>query len=256
MRFLILVFLSFLSVSAPTAQTTTRQAVRGDRVVIQPRRIVLRRPRDFVKDFPGRRTAVVTYPIISGLSDAAVLRKLRAAIEFKNIFEYSLADYRSDTWLSEFGYVVNYNSNYMLDITFTQSGIGAYPDEHSKHFLLSLKDGSVVKAADVFEADKLIALAALVNEKLQREIKQIAVENSDGASAEDKESMMQAYEPLKFEVQNLDDFSVGRTGVTFLYDAGFPHVIQAWAPNGRYFISYGELRDYIKRDGLLGRFKG
>ena len=256
MRFLILALLPFLSVSSPTVQTTTGQAVRGDRVVIQSRRIVLRRPREIVKDFPERRTAVVTYPVISGLSDAAVLRKLRAAIDFKNIFDYSLEEYRSDAWLSEFGYVVNYNSNYMLDITFTQSGMGAYPDDHSKHFLLSLKDGSIVKAADVFEAGKLSALAALVNGKLQGELKQIAVENSRGASAEDKESIMQAYEPLKFEVQNLDDFSVGRTGITFLYDAGFPHVIQAWEPNGRYFISYRALRDYIKRDGLLGRFKG
>ncbi|MDX6613178.1 MAG: hypothetical protein QOD75_2364 [Blastocatellia bacterium] len=256
MRFLLLAFLSLFSVTGPLAQTRNSQPLRDDHVLIQRRRVVLRRPRQIAKEFPERKIAVVTYPVVSGLSDAAVLRKVRAALAFKNIFDYSLNEYRDDAWLIEFGYLVNYNSNYMLDITFTQSGMGAYPDEQSKHFLISLRDGSVVKAADVFEPDKLAALAALVNRKLQSELKQIAVENSRGADAEEKESLMQAYEPLKFEVSNLDDFSVGRKGVTFLYDAGFPHVIQAWEPNGRYFFSYAALREFIKRDGLLGRFKG
>jgi hypothetical protein len=42
--------------------------------------------------------------------------------------------------------------------------------------------------------------------------------------------------------------------VTFLYDAGFPHAIQALEPNGNYFFSYAELRPFIKKDGLLGTF--
>ncbi len=253
MPFLILALLSFLSLSAPTAQTTTRQAVRGDRVIIQSRRIVLRRPREIVKDFPERRTAVVTYPVISGLSDAAVLRKLRAAIDFKNIFDYSLEEYRSDAWLSEFGYVVNYNRNYMLDITFRQSGMGAYPDEHEKHFLISLKDGSLVQATDVFDADKINQIIAVVDRQLQREIERILSKVQD---PEEKAAMQDAFDNLKFEAKDVDQFSVSAAGVTFLYDAGFPHVIKAWEPSGRYFFGYDALRGVIKRDGLLGRFKG
>jgi hypothetical protein len=257
MPFLILAFLSFLSATGYVPQATTGHAIRNeDRVIIKPRRIVLKRSGQLAKQFPDRKTAVVTYPIISGLSNPAVLRKVRTALEIKNVFDSSLNEYRDDGWLTEFGYVVNYNSNYMLDITFRQSGMGAYPDEASKHFLLSLKDGHIVKAVDVFQSDKLAALAALVDRRLQRELKEIATENAQGASAEDIDSIRQAHEPLKFKVQNLDDFSVGRSGVTFLYDADFPHVIQAWEPNGRYFVSYAALRDYIKRDGLLGRFKG
>jgi hypothetical protein len=253
MRFLILALLSFLSVSAPTAQTTTRQAVRGDRVVIQSRRIVLRRPREIVKEFPERRTAVVTYPVISGLGDPAVLRKVRAAIEFKNIFDYSLAEYRSDAWLSEFGYVVNYNRNYMLDITFRQSGMGAYPDEQEKHFLINLKDGSIVKASDVFDADKINQIIAVVDRQLQREIERILSKVKD---PEEKAAMKEAFDNLKFEAKDVDQFSVSDAGVTFLYDPGFPHVIKAWEPSGRYFFGYDSLRRFITRDGLLGRFKG
>jgi len=258
MQPLILVFLSVLSINSYAGQApTVRTKPTDDHVVIQRRRIVLVRSRKLAQQFPGKKTAVVNYPVVSGLRNPAVLRRVRSALEFKNIFDYSLDDYRNDSWLSEFTYAVNYNNNYMLDITFAQSGSGAYPDEHSKHFLFNLKVGSVVKAADVFDPSKLKSLAAMVDHKLQDELKQIAKENtdSDGADPNEKETLRQSHESLKFEVQNLDDFSVGPKGITFLYDAGFPHVIQALEPEGRYFFSYSTLREYIKSDGLLGRFK-
>ena len=60
---------------------------------------------------------------------------------------------------------------------------------------------------------------------------------------------------LKFDVNNLDEFSVNDQGVTFLYDAGFPHAIRALQPDGENFFSYAELRPYIKRNGPLGNLK-
>ena len=39
-----------------------------------------------------------------------------------------------------------------LDTTFTEETEGAYPDTHTKHFLISLKNGAVVKAADAFDS--------------------------------------------------------------------------------------------------------
>ena len=123
--------------------------------------------------FPIRKTATVTYPVISGLSNRAVLRRIRSLLDFKNIFDYSLKEYREDTWLSEFSYDVNYNRNFLFDITFTQSGVAAYPDEHSKHFLINLKDGRIIKAADAFLVDKFGVLAALVDQKLQAELREI-----------------------------------------------------------------------------------
>ena len=251
----ILIFLAVLSLNSfnvYAGQTgTTRPNLVGDRVNIQRRRIVLVRSPELTRQFPERSRAVVTYPVISGLSDAAVLRRVRSLLKFKNIFDYSLKEYREDAWLSEFSYVVNYNRNYLLDITFRQSGMAAYPDEQSKHFLINLKDGRIVKARDVFETGKLDSLAAMVNSKLQREIKRIANENR---SPNEKELVDGAYDNLKFELTNIDEFSVGPRGITFLYDAGFPHVIKALEPGGRYFFSYAALREYIKRDGLLGQF--
>ena len=202
------------------------------------------------KDFPGKRRAVVTYPVITGLTPV-VLRRVRSVLDFKNIFDYSLKEYREDAWLSEFSYVVNYNNNYLLDITFSQSGSGAYPDDHTKHFLINLKDGSIVKPSHVFEAGKMNQIVARIDRELQQEIKRIASENK---GSEDGAATSEAYRQLKFELKDLDDFSVGIKGITFHYDAGFPHVIKALEPEGRYFLTYSTLRSIIKRDGLLGQF--
>lgn len=255
MQRLILVFLavfSFTSFNGYAGQARTSKPNRAeDRVVVQRHRIVLVRSRELAKRFPDRKTAVVTYPVISGLNNPLVLRRVRSALEFKNIFDYSLQEYREDAWLTEFSYFVNYNSNYLLDITFKQSGMAAYPDEQSRHFLINLKDGHMVKAQDAFESHKLNSLAALVDRELRREIKRIANENRD---PDEKEAVDGAYDNLKFAVANLDEFSVSAKGITFLYDAGFPHVIKALEPEGRYFFSYSMLREYVKRDGPLGQF--
>jgi len=255
MQRLILVFLavfSFTSFNGYASQAGTGKPSHAeDRVIIQRRRIVLVRNADVAKRFPNRRTAAVTYPVITGLSNPVVLRRVRSALEFKNIFDYSLKEYREDPWLTEFTYVVNHNRNYLLDITFTQSGMAAYPDEQHKHFLISLKDGHIVTAQDVFQSNKLNSLAEMVDRELQREIKRIAHENR---SPDEKEAVNGAYDNLKFELKELDEFSIGPKGITFLYDAGFPHVIKVFEPQGKYFFSYSELKPYIKRDGLLGQF--
>jgi hypothetical protein len=252
---LFLILLSVLSFNSfnyyPGQRNGTKLTLADDRVIIQRRRVVLVRSGELAKHFPERKRAVVTYPIISGLSDPMVLRRVRSVLDFKNIFDYSLKEYREDAWLSEFSYVVNYNSNYLLDLTFTQSGMAAYPAEHHKHFLISLKDGHIVKAQDVFESKGLNLLAAMVDRELQREIKRL---ESEIRGSEEKEAVNGAYDNLKFELKDLDEFSVGPKGITFLYDAGFPHVIKALEPKGHYFYSYSALRPYIIRDGLLGQF--
>lgn len=226
-----------------------------DHANIQRRRIVLKRNAEVAKHFPTRKTAVVTYPIVTGLNPN-ILRKIRSLLSFKNIFDYSLSEYRDDAWLSEFSYVVNHNANFLLDITFTQSGLAAYPDEQSKHFLIDLRSGTAVTAADAFQAENLSALAALVDKKLQREIEERRKENTESKdrNRDEIDSVNDAYEVLRFELKDLDNFSVSKTGITFLYDAGFPHVIKALEPRGRYFFSYSELKSYIDSRGPLGQF--
>ena len=195
-------------------------------------------------------------PIVSGLSDPVVLARVRSELDIKKAFNSTLQEYREDTWLDDFGYKVNYNNDYLLDITFTQNGLGAYPDTHEHHVLINLRNGARVRAAHVFEATKLDALVELVNGELQLEIRKLRAEHMGGLQHDDdRQTLSDAYGHLEFDRMNLDEFSVSKTGVTFLLDAGFPHVMKALEPQGRYFFSYKALNDYIRRDGPLGMFR-
>lgn len=252
---LILIVFSFLSFSAlPSPALAAANNNFQDQAIIQRRRIVLRRSAEVRRNFPQRKTAVVTYPIITGLRPA-ILKRVRTLLSFKNIFDYSLSEYRNDPWLSEFDYVVNHNADSLLDITFTQSGMAAYPDEQSKHFLIDLRSGTLVTAADTFQSEKLNALASEVDGDLQKELTKLRNENAASSDQQDeKAAVNDAYDILRFELKDLDNFSVSKRGVTFLYDAGFPHVIKALEPSGHYFFKYERLKPYIKSNGPLGQF--
>jgi len=252
----LLSLLVLILIPSAYSQNTAKVATGfDDRVVITPRRVVIVRRGALARQFPERKRATITYPIISGLRDAQVLRRVQSLLTVKNAFDSSLEEYRQESWLEEASYKVNYNRNYILDITFSQSGTGAYPDTGTKHFVISLKSGNVIKACDVFLNEKLQQLATVVNHKLQTELKGIVEELiSSNSDPEDVSTARERQEPLEFKIENLDEFSVGSKGITFLYDAGYPHVIQALEPNGRYFLSYAELKPYIKPGGLLWQF--
>ncbi len=247
---------AFGNYTAARPHATNLAPSSEDRVVIEKRKVVIVRRGKLAREFPERKMATVTYPMVKGLSDPSVLRKVRSILRIKNVFDSSLAEYREDAWLTEFDYKVNYNKNFILDITFTQGGVGAYPDTQAKHFAINLKTGEIIKARDVFNPTSLTELAQTVDKKLQAEIKQIieeAAHNND-LTAEEKTNIPDLFKELKFQTSDLDEFSISDKGITFLYDAGFPHVAQALQPEGRYFFSYTELAPYIKRDGLLARF--
>lgn len=251
----ILIAFSLLSSGLLSFPSTTAPNNPQEHATIQRRRTVLVRSAEVARLFPKRKTAIVTYPVVTGLKPN-VLSKVRAHLAFKNIFDYSLAEYRNDAWLSEFSYVVNHNADSLLDITFTQSGVAAYPDEQSRHFLIDLRNGKLVTAADAFHLEKLALLTAQVDAELQSEIAKLRKENaaSTDRDQDEKTSVNDAYEMLKIELKDLDNFSVSRRGITFLYDAGFPHVIKALEPHGHYFFSYDRLKPYTKSDGPLGQF--
>ncbi|MDT4967048.1 MAG: hypothetical protein QOJ64_1785 [Acidobacteriota bacterium] len=218
-------------------------------VVIEKRRVVIVRKGQFVRDFPDRRRATILYPVVRGPQSSDVLQKVRAILNLKNVFDSSIEEYRQDTWLSELDYKINYNQNYILDITFTESGVGAYPDTHTKHFAINLRNGELIKASDAFKSPSLDSLTSLLDAKLQAEIKQIIKDNP--AAKEDSASL---FGDLKYKGTDLDNFSISSRGITFLYDAGFPHVNQALAPNGQYFFTYSKLKEFINPDGPLGVF--
>src|SRR4030095_6621098 len=144
MRVLSIGFLLLLFTS-PFSPSQVRQVAAQagtDRAVVRPRTVVIVRRGALIKDFPEKKRATLTYPVISGLKDPQVLRRVQAILQVTNVFDSSIAEYRDDNWLEEFRYKVNYNKNNILDITFTQNGAGAYPDTQTRHFAINLKNGN------------------------------------------------------------------------------------------------------------------
>jgi len=229
----------------------SRSLTPPDRVTIARKKIVLTRSGQYVKYRPDRRKATIHYPFVSGLRNQMVLRRVRSLLSIKNVFDTSLKEYREDNWLDEFDYEVNYNANYILDITFSVHGEGPYPDSHSRTIPIDLKTGTILKARDIFVEDKLGELAAAVNIKLKLEVAELI---KTAKERDDADSIIELLADLKFEIKDLDDFSISQEGVIFLYEADLPHVYIGFEPEGRYLFPYSTLKSFIKPDSRLAQF--
>ena len=216
-------------------------------VVLTPKKEIYKRPKPLSQ---GKKSFSVIRPKVKGLNPA-MAKKIETSISYEKNFDFSVKDEISEyQWLEEASYAVDYNKNGILGLTITVIGSGAYPSESSKPVVVNLKTGEKVLARDVFV--KLSELAAIGKQTQQAEIKKGIVEIKK--ENPDEENPAALFENADFTVENLDKFSVGDKGITFWYDYGFPHVIQAWQPEGRYFFSWTQLKPFIKREGLLGQF--
>ena len=216
-------------------------------VTVAPKKIIYKRPKslmDFKKSFS------VIRPKVRG-ANPAIAKKIETTISYEKIFDFNIKDEIGEIqWLEKASYTVDYNKNGVLGVTLSVMGTGAYPSEASQPVVVNLKTGERVLAKDVFV--KLPELAAKGRQMQAAEIKSSIIEiEKENPEEADPASL---FENADFNIKNLDRFSVSDKGVTFWYDYGFPHVIQAWQPEGRYFFSWTELKPFIKPDGLLAQF--
>lgn len=251
MKKLILAFsLMLIAVSVGFAQT----------IIIAPKKTVYTRKGKGVPK--EKRTFVVTYPLFNGTMPLAAKKKLENTISYWRVFETTLQENLTEyDSLSELSYKVNYNKNGVLDIALTQETIAAYPDQSTVNLLIDLKTGESVKFSDAFKANALDEFAKRVDVKLSAEktamIARIDKGEFDEGGTVDKEAndaVKEQLNNLSFTAETFNEFSVNDKGVTIIYDAGFPHVIKAAQPDGRYFFTWAEVKPFIRTDGLLGRF--
>lgn len=223
-------------------------AVFAQTVVITPHKTVYRRPKPLVA---YKKSFTVVRPRVRGLS-AALNKKVENTISYERVSNLNIREeIREIQWLEEASYEVNYNKNGILDITLIVSGSGAYPSDYQKTVVVDLKTGAQARPQDVFT--NLAGLAAKVKKAQQAEMKNAREEykkDPDSADFDPSEYFGQA----DFTVKNLNEFTLSDKGLTFIYDYGFPHVVQAFQPSGRFFYSWAELKPFVRRDGLFGKF--
>ena len=222
-------------------------AVCAQSVVITSKKITYRRPKPLMEH---KKSFTVVRPQVRGLAPA-LNKKVEAAISYERVLKLNIREeIREIQWLYEADYEVVYNKNGILAVRLWLDGSGAYPSVFDKTVVVDLKTGARVAPGAVFT--NLNALAAKIKKAQQAEIKKAREdykkdpENSDFDGTE-------YFQKADFKAANLNEFSVGDRGVTFVYDYNFPHVVQALQPDGRFFFSWADLKPYIRRDGLFGK---
>lgn len=236
-KFLFLLTIAFLCPTLIYAQS----------VVITPKKINYKRPKP-MQDF--KKTFVVVRPQVKAATPA-LSKKIETAISYEKNNNFNLKDEMDESqWLEEANYVVQYNKKGLLDIILTMEGSAAYPSSINKEVVIDTKTGNRLTAAGIFT--NLGGLAAKAKAAQKFEIKKAIVQIKKDSPEEENPANL--FTDANFTTENLDEFSVSDKGVTFLYDYGFPHVIQALQPDGRYFFSWAEIKPFIKRGGLLEQF--
>jgi hypothetical protein len=202
--------------------------------------------------FPAYKQATVMIPTVTAGPNPAVLKQVQAAIAPKAVMGESVKELESDFqtagWLSTLTYQVDYNKNSIVALTYTKEGVGAYPSSFKFYVAVDLQTGKVIKVADLFTPEGLEKVADTINQSMQKRIQTAIAKNANQDT--DLKSRLSG---KQFNVENLNTFVIGEKGITFIYDFDFPHVIQALAPDGNFFLSYAELQPSVKPIGRLGR---
>lgn len=214
-------------------------------VVITPRKTLYRRPKpqiEFKKTFTVRRP-------VAKAGSPQLSRKITKAISPEKVLGLSLREELNEyQWLEEANYKVLFNQNGVLCLEFWMTGTAAYPDSVTKHVVVDIATGSAVDASAGFR--NLTALSKLVRKAQLGEIDKATKEMKADPDARPEE----LFSETNFTVEDFRDFSVDAKGVTFYYDYGFPHVLEALQPDGQFHFSWAQLRPFVRTDGLLARF--
>ena len=222
--------------------------VAGQSVVITKKKTVYTRPKPMI-DF--KKTFVVYYPRVKAATPA-LSRNIESSISYLKVMDLNIREEISDVqWLEEANFEVNYNSRGILVVTLTINGTGAYPDATSKTVVIDLKTGNRISPREAF--NDLSGLASLVKlkqkEEIERSIKDLKAdpENAEVDPAE-------LFESSDFKIDDLKEYSVDNKTVTFIYDYGFPHVLEALQPEGRYTFEWNDVARFVNSRGPLAKF--
>jgi hypothetical protein len=235
LRTVLLTLMVALASSAAVAQTVT----------IIPKKTIHRRPKPQV-DF--KKTFSIRSPIAKA-STPALSQKITASISPIKVLEINLKEEIGEyQWLEEADYKILFNQQGVLCVELWMTGTAAYPDSVTKTVVVDITKGSRLGVTDVLK--DLEKLVPLVKKKQRAEITAATKEMKSDPDAKPEE----LFSETNFTVEDFKDFAIDATGVTFMYDYGFPHVLEALQPEGKYHFAWAELKPFIRSDGLLARF--
>jgi hypothetical protein len=221
-------------------------------VNITPRKVVYRRTNTSA-DYKKRYTIV--HPKISGVH-RRLKRKIERNLRYEKTFNFYFTNGLDEQYhlLDKGYYRVVYNKNDILNLRFSIDVSTAYKSHYDKTIALNLKTGELIEPEDVFTRAKQEQLAARINKSLQAEIAR-AVRRVKKELGDDKGGQILAqFREKIFTPLYLGEFEVSDKGITFVYTYDYAYIAGNYKPPGRFFLSYAQLKPFVRRDGLFGKF--
>lgn len=197
--------------------------------------------------FENKRKVTVNYPRIENF-DKNISAKIQEQISYWKNFEISLKEVKTEFGINELSYKINYNKNYILDITLTQESIGAYPWTEKRFIVIDLQTGKRIKPDELFAAKSIGTITKMIQAAMKRELKESELEPENAFFNKP------AFKINTLKLADLEGFTVSDKGITFLFDYEFNFASLANEPAGRYFFSWKQLKPFLKKDGLFRRF--
>ncbi|MEP6703986.1 MAG: hypothetical protein ABJB34_04200 [Acidobacteriota bacterium] len=223
----------------------TSAAVCAQAVIITPKKTTYRRPKP-LQD--SKSTFTVRRPVAKAATPA-LSRKITAAISPERVLKLNIREEMSEyQWLEEADYKVLFNQDGVLCVELWMSGTAAYPDGVTGRVVVDPATGAPVRPANVFQ--NLPVLAKIVKKAQAAEI----ATATKGMKSDPEARPSDLFSDSNFTVADFKQFSVDARGVTFYYDYGFPHVIQALEPAGEFNFTWAQLKPFVRSGGLLARF--
>jgi hypothetical protein len=217
-------------------------------VVVTSKKMTYTRPKP-IQDF--KKTFTVVHPKVKAATPA-LSKKIESAIGYKTVLDLDISEEINEVqWLEEANFEVLYNSRGLLCVRLFITGTGAYPSSSNKTVVVDLKNGTRVNTSSAFVEHS--TLIDEVNKKQKLEIEKAIAELRKDPDRGD-EDLAQLFAETNFETKDLDHFSIDDNGVTFIYDYGFPHVIQAWEPDGRFKFTWAEIAGFVNKHGPFASF--
>lgn len=224
------------------------QFVFAQSVKITPRKVTYTRPKaksDFKKNF------VVNYPKVKGVSPK-LAKKIEDSISYKKVLSFNLDDEINESdWLEEASFEVSYNNKGILCVYLSMEGTAAHTNFFGKPVTVDVKTGKQIGVNDVFtNQDKLVEkLSKFQQDEIKDSIKDI--KSQPDFSSENTDEL---FKYAKFEKIHLKNFTVKEDGIIFHYDYGFPYILRMIEPTGDYFLTWRELKPFIKKGSLFAQF--
>ena len=218
----------------------------GQVTMLNPKKVTYTRKKPIMD---GKKTFTITYPRVKAATPT-ISKKIEAVLSYEKAFDFKLSEEMGEIqWLEDASYDVNYNANKLLSIRLTIEGSGAYPSSSTRYIVVNTATGTRVRPIDVFVNTN--GLLAQLKKLKDAEVEKTKADLKKDPEYKDEDISGLFTDGDIYNKLKLDAFEIDENGVVFHHDYGFPHVAQALQPPGEFFLTWDELKPFIKKGRVL-----